>query len=534
MSHGDEVTALPPGFSTLASTADCRYAAVGDLERNLYGLQFHPEVKDTTRGDEYLRNFIKICGLENSWNLDDFLSQEIERLREQVGNKKVFFLISGGVDSTVAFALLARALPPEHLLGLFVDTGFMRDREGVEVTEALGKVGVHVHVSDAGRLYYEKLDGVYDPEEKRRIIGELFLDVQAREVPRLGLNAAEWYLGQGTIYPDTIESGATAHSHKIKTHHNRVPAVEELIRLGRVVEPIRELYKDEVRQLGRLLGLPATIVERHPFPGPGLAVRCLCLREAEVVSSDEARLASLLAADPVIPISPNGRKDTGSPQITDDRESVAIRAQLIRLRLNGQVLPVRSVGVQGDQRSYARPAGLFATAGKVGEVTPDPLACLAGPDGWGAVLELARWIPNRFRALNRVLLCSGGRHLTPGAWVNPAGPEIQARSPVHLSEERIALLRRADRIVHDFQHEHAIYDEIWQFPVVLVPAGLGDGHGESLVLRPIVSTDAMTASVYRMAPRLLQELTARLLELPGCDLIFYDLTSKPPGTIEWE
>ncbi len=538
MSHGDEVSALPAGFEILARTPDCEHAAVGDLNRKLFGLQFHPEVTNTVRGDAYLRNFIKLCGLENTWSLDDFLEQEIQRLRETVGDKKIFFLISGGVDSTVAFALLARALPAEHLLGLFVDTGFMRDREGAEVAEALRQVGVNLHVSEAGDLYFSKLDRVYDPEEKRRIIGELFIEVQGQEVPRLGLNAEEWYLGQGTIYPDTIESGSTKHSHKIKTHHNRVPAVEELIRLGRVVEPIRDLYKDEVRQLGRLLGLPATIVERHPFPGPGLAVRCLCLEsEPDSVSADEAAAARLLGGEAA---STNGDGDADAG--ADVQGEIA---KLLKdLQLTGRVLPVRSVGVQGDQRSYARCAGLFAQNGN------DPLLALqAGGDGgesgeWSAILELARLVPNQYRALNRMLLCTGWRDSDSQAkGVGPGVLEIAARFPVHLSPDRIELLRKADRIVHDFQLEKKIYDEIWQFPVVLVPAGLasaasrdsnGDSKGESIILRPIVSTDAMTASVYRMAPEHLRELSDRILELPGCDFVFYDLTSKPPGTIEWE
>ncbi|MCR9144368.1 MAG: glutamine-hydrolyzing GMP synthase [bacterium] len=526
MSHGDEVSQLPAGFEILARTPDCAHAAVGDLKRRLFGLQFHPEVTNTARGDEYLRNFIKLCGLENTWSLDDFLEQEISRLRDTVGDKKIFFLISGGVDSTVAFALLARALPAEHLLGLFVDTGFMRDREGAEVADALRKVGVNLHVSEAGPLYFEKLDRVYDPEEKRRIIGELFLEVQGREVPALGLNAEEWYLGQGTIYPDTIESGSTKHSHKIKTHHNRVPAVEELIRLGRVVEPIRDLYKDEVRQLGRLLELPPTIVERHPFPGPGLAVRCLCLEKAPEPTAEEGAAAAALE---------NPKASAGAANKQGGVAEPGIAGLLTRLNLTARVLPVRSVGVQGDQRSYARCAALFANHPQNSEGAIAAVRGSADAEAWSEILELARLVPNQYRSLNRMLLCTARKDGAAATAAPEAPPEIAARFPVHLSEDRIEILRKADRIVHDFQLEKKIYDDIWQFPVVLVPAGLAGGNsGESIVLRPIVSTDAMTASVYPMAPELLQELSNRILELPGCDFVFYDLTSKPPGTIEWE
>lgn len=311
----------------------------------------------------------------------------------------------------------------------------------------------------------------------------------------------------GTIYPDTIESGATAHSHKIKTHHNRVAAVEELIKKGRVVEPIRELYKDEVRRLGSLLGLPDSIVLRHPFPGPGLAVRCLCLEHPPEDGDGEREAAALL-----------GPRDV---RTAADGEAASIQERLDRAGLAALLLPVYSVGVQGDQRSYARCAALF----------PDTATSPAAPadlDAWNDALEIARRIPNRFRALNRVLYCAA-RSDTAQAY-----PQIQARFPVDLNAARIELLRQADRIVHDFQIEAGIYGEIWQFPTVLVPAGNGAGSGESIVLRPITSTDAMTASVYRMRAEHLRTLAGRIVALDGVDFVFYDLTSKPPGTIEWE
>ncbi len=499
MSHGDEVARLPAGFSAVASTEDCRYAAVADPERRIYGIQFHPEVKDSERGDEYLKNFIAICGLSGSWNLDDFLEAETARIRAQVGDSKVFLLISGGVDSTVAFALLARCLPHDHLLGLFVDTGFMRENEGVEVERALRELGVRLITADASDQYFARLAGVYDPEEKRKRIGELFLEVQAQETAKLGLNDADWRLGQGTIYPDTIESGATKHSHRIKTHHNRVPAIEALIAAGKVVEPLRDLYKDEVRRLGRLLGLPSEIVERHPFPGPGLAVRLLCLEKPLADTPDSVAMQNALERG----------------EIAGDADAARIQDALARAHLGFRVLPLLSVGVQGDQRSYARCGALFA----------EDLTRI----DWDFYFDIARRIPNRYRLLNRTLLNVARKSSGPLAAL-----EIVARTPVDLSPARTALLRRADHIVHTFQREAGIYDEIWQFPTVLAPAGLAGSDGESIILRPIISIDAMTASVYRMRPEQLNELAPRLLALDGVDLVFYDLTSKPPGTIEWE
>lgn len=503
MSHGDHVTVLPSGFSVYGSTDDCEFAAVGDSARNIYSMQFHPEVTDSVRGDFYLKNFIRICGAENSWMLGDYLENEIADIQKEVGDKKVFFLISGGVDSTVAYALLSRALPREHLKGLLVDTGFMREGEIDEVRTALHKLGVDLKVYDAASEYYSRLSGVAEPEKKRNIIGELFVDIQERVSEELSLNPDEWYLGQGTIYPDRIESGATKHSDRIKTHHNRVERIERLLEEGRVVEPIGELYKDEVRNLGRLLGLPESIVGRHPFPGPGLAVRCLCLdNESVKETADTSRLQS---------------------EISNPKSEVFLQIQ--KNSLLPVVLPVRSVGVQGDKRSYAHPLLLVSE----GDKWPDR----------SALLSIARMVPNRISGINRVLFFLGGR-----STVLPERENFTPIAPAYLTPERMEVLRRADAVVMRFQNEKAIYNDIWQFPVVLAPLHLegsqqssesgSEPRSESIILRPICSTEAMTASVYPMSDEHLREITERLLEIPGVSAVFFDLTSKPPGTIEWE
>ena len=491
MSHGDEVKSLPPGFRRLGGTEDCEFAAVGDSERHLYGVQFHPEVTDTLRGENYLRNFVRMCGLEGSWSLEEFLAEETKILSERIKDKSVFFLVSGGVDSTVAYALLSRAVPKERLRGLLVDTGFMREGEVAEVERALRPLGVQLEVEDAADRYFAALSGVAEPEKKRNIIGELFVDVQAEASERLGLNPIDWYLGQGTIYPDRIESGATAHSHRIKTHHNRVARIEAMIAEGRVVEPIGELYKDEVRRVGRLLGLSPELVDRHPFPGPGLAVRCLCL-------------------DIPFPVPPEVEAAVEQP-------SSAIAHACAAAGLRPRVLPLRSVGVQGDRRSYAKPVALFGRA-----------------NDWEDLARLARVIPNRVNLVNRVLYCAGARYELP-----PEHVPFGVRVPAYLTRERVAVLRRADHIVTAFIREKGVYDSIWQFPVVLVPLGApGDANSpeclESVILRPVDSTEAMTAGFHRLDFALLTDLTARLLGIEELAAVFYDLTTKPPGTIEWE
>ncbi len=500
MSHGDEVQELPPGFEVLGKTIDCAYAAVGDCKRKLFGLQFHPEVRHSQRGTYILQSFIRLCGLEDSWKLTDFLQEEETRLTKELTGKKVFFLLSGGVDSTVAFALLARILDPKHLIGMYVDTGFMRHNEADEVKAALfAAYGIRLHMVDAALQFYTALKDVTDPEKKRQIIGELFIQVQQEASLSLGFDTKDWYLGQGTIYPDQIESGSSMHSHRIKTHHNRVAGIEALLQKGRVVEPISKLYKDEVRRLGAILGLPRNLMYRHPFPGPGLAVRCLCVgNEAQQVSwLQTATLQDKLREgwqDLLIQQKENHKKNTADLEYT--------------------ILPVRSVGVQGDQRSYRHCLALVYS-----KQLPD----------WSVLLELATKIPNRFADLNRVLL-----HLGPVA--DCTNHSFILHGPASLSTERISLLRSADHIVSEFMREKNIYDEIWQFPVVLLPIAptTDNKNTNAVVLRPVLSTDAMTASAYCMPPALLFDLYQRLIKLSGCSAVFYDLSNKPPGTIEWE
>lgn len=473
MSHGDEVVRLPEGFEPIASTDDCKFAAVLNSARQLFGIQFHPEVTHTEHGDLYLRNFIKICKLEGTYRLQDFLTQARSRLAEQIGDRSVFFLLSGGVDSTVAFTMLTDILPPDRLYGLFIDTGFMRKEEGIAVERALKSHNIKLNVEDASELFMERLSGVVDPEKKRKIIGDLFIEVQAARVLKLNLDPARWMLGQGTIYPDTIESGGTKKSHLIKTHHNRVPAIQKMIDEGKVIEPIKDLYKDEVRQVGTLLGLPDELVFRHPFPGPGLAIRCLCSDSVEKVGS--------------LPV----------PK--------AFESLLKAHNVTCDILPLRSVGVQGDQRSYAHPAALRAS------VTVSRTA----------LLEIARALPNLDRSVNRVLFLVGGEMPS------------QVRKGT-LTIDRITRLRDADHAVSAFLFEKQIYDTIWQFPVVLVPLSTKSGEGDSVILRPVVSADAMTVSPYPMTDEHLSELSKRLLAIQGIESVFFDLTTKPPGTIEWE
>lgn len=480
MSHGDEVKELPPGFSIVVSSKDCINAAMMDLKRNFFGIQFHIEVSHTEHGMDILQKFVDLCAPE-AWSMESYAAHVGEEIEKEGGGqsssvsgglrptRKVFMLVSGGVDSTVAFTLLNRTLGKDRVQGLLVDTGLMRKNEVSVIQKAFSTQGIrNLQIVDASERFFEALKEVYDPEEKRNRIGNEFLRVQKEVSEEMGLRIQDgWMLGQGTIYPDTIETGGTKHADKIKTHHNRVPLVQEMIEQGLVIEPLKELYKDEVRILGEELGLPHEFVWRHPFPGPGLGVRILC---AEAPSPLEI---------------PN-------PNAQFSKNSIA--------------LPVRSVGVQGDGRTYRHALALFSKDKSPTEEQYD----------------LATSIPNASREINRVLVC-----------LSHAEPFEPSFTPTYITRQIADLLREADDIVNTEIRRANLYEKIWQFPVVLLPIGEKE-ENRSIVLRPIESTDAMTAAAYRLPKKVLQSITEKILKLQGIDAVFLDLTNKPPGTIEWE
>lgn len=459
MSHRDRVGEVPEDFVVTAETSTCAIAAMANDWRKLYGIQFHPEVVHTHGGKVILGNFLfGISGCEQDWEPTRQIEAIEDEIRSTARGRNVFFFASGGVDSTVAFSLCLRALGKDRVHAAYVDTGLMRDGETDFVREVFTRLaGESFEVVDAKTEFLSKLAGVVEPEAKRKIIGEEFVAVQERVLETGPFLNGRWILGQGTIYPDTIESGGTAKAEVIKTHHNRVAGIQSLIEAGRLIEPLAQLYKDEVRQVGRAIGLPDELLDRHPFPGPGLAIRCLCT--SEVRASRQAE--------------------------------------------EGWVLPVLSVGVQGDSRTYRGTLALEAYS--------------------EAAFATATESINKLTDVNRVI-----------ALVRGAAALSEMQSYVcSIDEARLERLRACDAIVRTLSEASGFEERIWQFPVVLLPCGI-DGKPDSVVLRPIDSVDGMTAQAVPMPEALLRQMVERLMAVPGICAVFYDLTNKPPATIEWE
>ena len=394
MSHYDSVSALGPGFEELGFTEgtqdapDHRFAAIANDELRRYGFQFHPEVDDTVHGDKMIANFVfEICGCEKSWDMATFLEAEIGRIQAQVGDGSVFLLASGGVDSTVAAAVIGKALGPERLHLLHVDNGMMRKGESAAVLELFKDLGLdrHLHFADASETFINALGQTIEPEAKRKIIGATFIDVFDSKARELGIE--EHLLAQGTIYPDTVETGGTKRADTIKTHHNRVQVIEDLIAQGKVVEPLADLYKVEVRELGESLSIAHRALWRHPFPGPGLGVRCLCSDG----TPDTAHFDELL------------------PELA---------AVAVRFGVRALALPIRSVGVKADLRAYEHPV------------------LLSTESDWESLRETVSVITADVPHINRCVLHLGGGQ--------PTGATVLSG---YMTRERLDILREADALV---------------------------------------------------------------------------------------
>ena len=493
MSHGDTVKVTPNGFTIIAKTGD-EIAGVGNVEKKLYGVQFHPEVDLTENGMVMFENFLrKIAQYEEVYALEDRIESSIKMIQEKVGNGKVIVLVSGGVDSAVTAALLVKALDPEQIYAIHVDSGFMRKNESDVICENLKELGLknlirenakdtffNTIIEVEGRKVGPLVDTV-EPEDKRLLIGDIFIKITNSVIERLGLDPENTFIAQGTLRPDLIESGnpdISGFAHKIKTHHNDVVAVREARKKGLIVETNADWHKDEVRNVARRLGLEESIAARQPFPGPGLAIRLLCHDKAEEV-------------------------------VITDEEVNAIKTVLEGTGDVGQILPIKSVGVQGDARSYRNLAVLSGN----------------GTDlDWNQVTTKAKEITDKINTINRVAYILNKKEVT----------EKINCFDMKINDECVDLLRELDKIVTSNLEK----SKANQTFAVLVPIGITKKY--SVAIRTFVTNDFMTgrpAAIGTEADRAAIENIIKEIEKDFSDkieFVMYDVTSKPPATCEWQ
>ena len=481
MSHGDSITKLPADFTAIAHSGQI-VAGIENQSQKLFGVQFHPEVDLTTNGQKILSNFLfKISKLSASFTIEDRIKQAIRDIKKQVGEKHILVLLSGGVDSTVCATLLRKALKPSQIKAIHIDHGFMRKNESSQVKKALEKQGIKLTVINASQEFYDQLHQVTHPETKRKLIGDTFMNVTQKAIRDLKLDE-NLMMAQGTLRPDLIESAsriASSHAQAIKTHHNDSPAVRKLRKSGRVVEPLSGYHKDEVREIGRQLGLPPTLVWRQPFPGPGLAIRLLCAQK---------------------------------PFMDENFQSLQRKLnKFATTKLAVTLLPARTVGVQGDGRTYSYFVGL------------------SGTSSWSNLLKLAKEIPKEMRQINRVVYLFGEKITRP----------VTTITPTYVTPENIEQLRQADSIVNQALFEFKLIRELSQVPVISFPIGFGQPGNRSIAIRTFLTNDFMTGVPAipgkDMPIKALSQMVKQILkQVPGISRVAYDLTSKPPGTTEWE
>lgn len=498
MSHQDGVLEIPEGFEVVGSTKDCPAAALQNLSKKRFSLQCHCEVKDTPCGNQIFENFARFCGMEKNWDQDTVLQVILQQIKDHAKDRNVLLFLSGGVDSTITFALLNKALGQDKVLGLHIDNGFMRKNESANVADAYKKFGFNNFiVEDASESFLKAISGLTDPQKKRMAVGENFITVRNEVVEKQHLDENQWLLAQGTLYPDIIESGGTKNSKTIKTHHNRVAGIQALIEKGLIIEPIRDLYKDEVRAIGKKLGLSDELVMRHPFPGPGLSINVLCNDGKSWTSKDNEELKA--AKDELNKMELNMFCKDCTASMTRD------------------VLPVRSVGVQGDFRTYRFPAVLtFKEEGN---------GFFHVPKSREKVEEASSSITNNAKFLNRTVI-----KLYQNPKVKASDMKLQEG---YCEKSRLDQLREVDNIVLTELHNSGWYDKIFQHLTIDLPFAGSKAHA-SFVLRPVCSEDVMTARFAWLPQDLLSTIIKKIADLEFVDALYFDATNKPPATFGWE
>uniref|UniRef100_A0A3B3X879 GMP synthase (glutamine-hydrolyzing) n=1 Tax=Poecilia mexicana TaxID=48701 RepID=A0A3B3X879_9TELE len=506
LTHGDSVDKVADGFKVVAQSGNI-IAGIANEQKKLYGTQFHPEVDLTERGMEMLRNFLfEIAGCTSNFTVHNRQEVCINEIREKVGASKVLVLLSGGVDSTVCTALLNKALNQEQVIAVHIDNGFMRKRESLSVEEALTKLGIKLK----GRKHAFSCS-VVTGEVANEVLGEM------------NLNPEEVFLAQGTLRPDLIESAshiASGRAEVIKTHHNDTELIRKLRDEGKVIEPLKDFHKDEVRALGRELGLPEEIVCRHPFPGPGLSIRVICAEEP-YICKDFAETNNILKI--ITDFSASVKKPHALLQrvkscISDEEEEKLMQITSLH-SLNAFLLPIKTVGVQGDCRSYSYVCGVTS------KESPH----------WESLMFLARLIPRMCHTINRVVYIFGSHVKEPPTDI----------TPTFLTTGVLSTLRQADFVAHSILRESGYSGKISQMPIILTPLHFDrdplqkqPSCRRSVVVRTFITSDFMTGIAAMPGTHIPEEVVLKMVneikKIPGISRVMYDLTSKPPGTTEWE
>ncbi|XP_005109065.1 GMP synthase [glutamine-hydrolyzing] [Aplysia californica] len=543
LTHGDSITQVADGFKAVAHSGNF-IAGIANEKSRLYGVQFHPEVDLTENGQQMFKNFLfdvaQCCG---NYTMTSREKACVTYIKETVKDHKVLMLLSGGVDSTVCAALLHKALNEDQVIAVHIDNGFMRKKESEEVEKSLNNLGLKVRVVRGSHTFYNAtttvpiegsdnasrkrktntLNTTTHPEDKRKIIGDTFMKIANEVVDELNLKPEDVYLGQGTLRPDLIESASAMASGKadaIKTHHNDTDLVRELRAQGRVVEPLKDFHKDEVRQIGKDLGLPEELVHRHPFPGPGLAIRVICAEEPFMCKNFAEncvvlRIITTFATSSKTPHSLLNRIKSGSSP-EEQEELVRITS---KTTLHSLLLPIKSVGVQGDCRTYSYVAALSSEE--------DP--------NWEDMMLLAKIIPRVCHNINRVVYVFGGPVLFP----------VEDVTPTFLTTGVLATLRQADHNASRTLAQAGLMNTISQMPVVLIPIHFDRDPSmhlpscqRSVVIRTFITNDFMTgvpATPGKHLPtKVVSQMVENILQVPGISRVMFDLTAKPPGTTEWE
>ncbi|KAB0793294.1 hypothetical protein PPYR_12914 [Photinus pyralis] len=543
LTHGDSIDKIADSFRSIAqSSSFC--AGIYNEKLHLYGVQFHPEVDLTLNGKTMLKNFLfDIVGLTGNYTMQGRELECIRYIKESVGSNKVLLLVSGGVDSTVCAALLHKSLRPEQIIAIHIDNGFLRKNESFKVVNSLQQVGLNLRVINAASAFMEgttvvpldksesnlrtritkMLCQTTDPEEKRKIIGDVFVKITDEIISELNLKPEDVLLAQGTLRPDLIESASHLVSSKaetIKTHHNDSDLIRKLRADGRIVEPLKDFHKDEVRILGKDLGLPPDLVMRHPFPGPGLGIRVLCAEEPYMerdFSETQVLVKIIVEFDQML--QKKHALLNRVEGVTSDDERMTLRRISSKQKLSATLLPIRSVGVQGDCRTYSYVVGISS------EHDPD----------WNDLMFLSRLIPRICHNINRVCYIFGGL-------VKEIIPDL---TPTHLTCQVLSTLRQADDLAMGVMQSKGYSGSISQMPVILLPIHFDRDQTlripscqRSIVLRPFCTQDFMTGVPATPGVQfpidVLQRIVTEVSQVSGISRVLYDLTSKPPGTTEWE